>query len=206
MLYILTGDIQIGKTRWLMRLLGKATARMVTPYGVTSPGIWHRSEGQGQDPTYEKVGIETVFLPDGQTKSFAKRKDIALAEGSYDTVSQSAQAQLGWAIEDDAITHVNEHFDKIAAACNDQPKATEKGLLVVDELGRLELLRGEGFTSAVSLLEQGQTKLYANALIVVRSGLVEKAQERFDQSWTSTLVVEPSDVSETKILATLTTG
>ena len=46
---------------------------------------------------------------------------------------------------------MNAHFDRLKAA--DPPHSP--GLLVVDELGQLELLRGGGLTSAMDVLSQG---------------------------------------------------
>lgn len=48
--------------------------------------------------------------------------------------------------------------------------------LVVDELGPLELERGEGLTNAIELLKSDE---YKKALVVVRPYLVEKAKEIF---------------------------
>lgn len=40
MLFVLTGDVQIGKTRWLERLVSDLEERRVISYGVIAPGIW----------------------------------------------------------------------------------------------------------------------------------------------------------------------
>lgn len=51
--------------------------------------------------------------------------------------------------------------------------------LVVDELGPLELVRGEGLTNAVELLKSGEFK---KALVVVRPHLIDKAKDIFGNS------------------------
>ena len=44
MLFLLTGNIQTGKTRWLMRTLSALEERGVALYGALTPGVWrHRS-------------------------------------------------------------------------------------------------------------------------------------------------------------------
>lgn len=50
--------------------------------------------------------------------------------------------------------------------------------LIVDELGPLELERGEGLTIAVKILHDGK---FDKALIVVRPHLVDKAREIFKE-------------------------
>ena len=57
MLYVLTGDIQTGKTRWLQDTIAALEASGVFPYGVIAPGEWieHRENGT---VTYEKTGID----------------------------------------------------------------------------------------------------------------------------------------------------
>lgn len=56
-------------------------------------------------------------------------------------------------------------------------------LLVVDELGRLELVRGEGLVSALALLELGPTSAYPDAVVVVRKALLPQAHELLDGPW-----------------------
>ena len=238
MLFLLTGDVQIGKTRWLERLAAELSGDGVQVAGVLAPGVWRVREphevpgerGLAGEGRFEKLGIDNVLLPGGERVPFARRRDLALAEGSFDPTSQSASAQLAWEIADEAIARVNAHFDRIAAELAavpagapalpgeagsrgyaplpvdpaagmfhvkhsfaqtyvsretsgaeagetpadpstggsrivvpaDEPDAegsvtvgAEGGLLVVDELGRLELMRDGGLVSAVALLERG---------------------------------------------------
>ncbi|MBR2835129.1 MAG: hypothetical protein IKE43_05425 [Coriobacteriales bacterium] len=56
-------------------------------------------------------------------------------------------------------------------------------LLVIDELGRLELLRDGGLTEAVKCLEDGPIPLRQHALVVVRSDLLGIAEKRFAHVW-----------------------
>ena len=40
MLYLLTGQVQTGKTRWLQGLVSAYEARGVVVGGVLAPGVW----------------------------------------------------------------------------------------------------------------------------------------------------------------------
>lgn len=76
MLYILTGDIQIGKTRWLQALVESLAENGVPSYGVVAPGVWREAQSSSGQPQYEKLGINNVLLPNGQEIPFAKRRRI----------------------------------------------------------------------------------------------------------------------------------
>lgn len=178
-LFILTGDIQIGKTRWLESTCQKLAADGIPCAGVVAPGVWVPSE-QGDANGFEKLGIDNLLLPQGERIPFARRRDLAQVEGTFDPNSQSAQMQLGWEISDEAISQVNAHFDLIASSTHHNGR---QSLLVVDELGRLELMRNQGLTSALALLDEGPTPAFPHALIVVRDVLVDLARERFAPAW-----------------------
>lgn len=196
-LFILTGDIQIGKTRWLESTYQKLAADGIPCAGVVAPGVWVPSE-HGDANGFEKLGIDNLLLPQGERIAFARRRDLAQAEGTFDPSSQSAQMQLGWEISDEAISQVNAHFDRIAAQVVSEV-APEPGLLVVDELGRLELMRNQGLTSALALLDEGPNHVFPHALIVVRDVLVDLARERFAPAWGDPALVGPTQVAEETI-------
>lgn len=203
MLFLLTGDVQIGKTRWLSRVVEDLAARGVPSAGVLAPGVW-RERGEGETPDgpggsagsgrFEKLGIDNVLLPGGERVPFARRRDLALADGTYDASSQSSAAQLAWDISDEAIARVNTHFDALAqsAGC--------PSLLVVDELGQLELLRGGGLTSAMALLDAGATPRFPHAVVIVREWLLNRAKERFASAWGEACAISPNDTAREAIL------
>ena len=194
MLFFLTGDIQIGKTRWLMDELVRLESQGIEPCGVIAPGIWvPREDG------FEKLGIDNMLLPEKRTISFARRRDLAEADGELDAGSQAGRAQLGWAIRDEAIDEVNVHFDALARI-----KEPGRRLLVVDELGRLELLAGGGLTSALALLDRGATSVFPHALVVVRETLLDSARERFAAvDWGGMRAIAPGDEASQLLESTL---
>ena len=198
MLFVLTGGIQTGKTRWLGRLVRDLAAKGVPCAGVLAPGVWRRcapddvltegerAAGAQEGSAYEKLGIDNVLLPNGERIPFARRADLAWEEGSYDEASQAARAGLGWAIDDASIARVNAHFDELRRAPDAPPS-----LLIVDELGRLELARGEGIVSAMDILDAGPSNAFPVALVVVRADLVPLARERLEPAWGAPVVISP---------------
>ena len=226
MLFLLTGDVQIGKTRWLEKLCGDLAAAGVCVAGVIAPGQWvpraegqpggkHRFDGEGR---FEKLGINNVLLPQGERIVFARRRDLAEGDQPFAQGEQAKAAQLAWAISDEAIAQVNNHFAMLAKmGQRDSPfvpfgavSASEKlapaiapgSFLMVDELGRLELLRGCGFTNAVALLDAGPTPTFPHALAVVRETLLDQAVSRFAPAWGKPHPIAPGDEARQLILNT----
>lgn len=198
MLFVLAGEIQTGKTRWLLRLLDDLRARGVEADGVVAPGVW-RADGCGG---FEKLAIENRLLPDGETVEFARRADLV----------EGAGKRCGWVFSDDAIARVNAHFERLrggegeaiapARAVDRRTNVSRETfgaagvrgrLLVVDELGWMELERDAGLTSALELLADGPTARWPHALVVVRADLVAAARARFEPAWGTARVILPDD-------------
>ncbi len=196
MLLILTGDVQIGKTRWLEGVCAELENRGVCVCGVVAPGQWvKRPCGQpsgirGLDGAgrFEKRGIDNVLFPGHQRIEFARRRDLAGESDEFGGGRQAREARLGWAISDEAIGKVDDHFARLST---NPPQVGS--LLVVDELGRLELVRGEGLVSAMRLIDEGPTSAFPHALIVVRESLVGLACDRFSSAWGDVRAIGPTD-------------
>lgn len=198
MLFLLTGEVQIGKTRWLESLVAELGAFGVPCAGVLAPGQWVPSTGPHADANgFEKLGIDNVLLPGGERVPFARRGDLARADGTFDEESQAAKAELAWHIDDAAIDCVNAHFDEITAHAS----AVAPGLLIVDELGRLEIWRNGGLTSAVALLAQGPTAAFPHALAVVRDYLLDDTEALLAPAWPEIARISPNDAAREAILA-----
>lgn len=279
MLFLLTGDVQIGKTRWLESLCASLQAAGTCVAGVVAPGQWvPRPEGQpggkhGFDGAgrFEKLGIDNVLLPQGERIEFTRRRDLAAGGKAFAEGAQAKAAKLGWAISDTAIAQVNSHFamlakqagiapadsgaddpttaqaevDTPAAAPLDNgvcppvaaetaaktsplaqtstgestaakaegnvlaaaPAANETRLaphamLVVDELGRLELLRSCGLTNALAILDAGPTPQFPHAIAVVRETLLDEARRRFEPRWGEPIAIGPDDAASELVLET----
>lgn len=221
MLFLLTGEVQIGKTRWLESLVAELAERGVPCAGVLAPGQWVPSESEHADGNgFEKLGIDNVLLPGGERIPFARRSDLARADGTFDEENQAAKAELAWHIDDAAIARVNAHFGELAAHTSAAAPAAARshsgrsaegaeskdllptpGLLVVDELGRLEIWRGGGLTSAMALLAQGPVPAFPHALVVVRASLLADAEALLADAWPDRCRISPNDAARKVILA-----
>lgn len=103
MLFLLTGDVQIGKTRWLEDLCASLQAAGTCVAGVVAPGQWvPRPEGQpggkhGFDGAerFEKLGIDNVLLPQSKRIEFARRRDLAAGGKAFAEGAQAKAAKLG---------------------------------------------------------------------------------------------------------------
>ncbi len=234
MLFVLTGGIQTGKTRWLGRLVEALGAEGVHCAGVMAPGVWRKRRcgtalsagelavGSRAESSFEKLGIDNVLLPGGERVPFARRVDLACQAGAYDSRSQSARAGLGWAIDDAAIARVNAHFRALAAEAGPEIETAESvgmsvsgvgsadpsladarqhvaSLLIVDELGRLELMRGEGLVEAMALLDRGPTQAFPHALVVVREDLIPLAHKRLAPAWGAPEPIRPDDAGVDRV-------
>ena len=210
MLFLLTGDVQIGKTRWLENLCAGLQAAGTCVAGVVAPGQWvPRPEGQpggkhGFDGAgrFEKLGIDNVLLPQGERIEFARRRDLAAKSKAFTEGTQAKAAKLGWAISDTAIAQVNAHFATLAKQAANETRLAPHAMLVVDELGRLELLHSCGLTNALAILDAGPTPQFPHVIAVVRETLLDEARRRFEPRWGKATVIGPDDAARNLVLET----
>jgi nucleoside-triphosphatase THEP1 len=142
---LLTGERAVGKTAVCQRVVEEARERGYCCSGLLSPGVL---EGE------EKRGIQLVDVSTGEARLLAMTDDgtADIRWGKYRFLSSTLQ----WGT-------------LVLKA------ALPSHLLVVDELGPLELEKGEGLVTALELLDGGSFSL---ALIVVRPELVAALAER----------------------------
>ena len=157
---LLTGEREVGKTHVCQRVVEEARRRGFSCAGVLSPALF---DGQ------EKVGISLVDVASGEERPLASADDApeGVRWGKYRFVPSS----LAWGAE-------------LLA------KATPCHLLVVDELGPLELELGQGLAKALDVLAQGGFSL---ALVVVRPALLDELRERLKGKLTMVLEVTLSN-------------
>lgn len=191
MLFLLSSPQQGGKTRWLQSVVGELERDGLPCRGVLAPGRWRRTPGG-----LAKTGIDNLLLPEHELVPFA----VAACDGPAGAgCAQSRAAGLGWDISEEALARVNAHLAQLDGCGAD----AVPGLLVIDELGPLELLRGGGLTSALSLLGRGPQPAWPHALVVVRSSLLAVAEEELRPAWGEPEPLGPDAASRSRLLGIL---
>jgi len=163
----LTGNRGAGKTTWLGEEVRRRRAAGQETVGIIAPAIFGKKD---------KLGIEAWLLPTDE------RFNLASVQPRIPSQAHPSQqpcqplrpdADLTWRFDDAAVQRVNAHLQTIAAA------SSPKALLVIDEIGPLELCRQAGFTAALELLDK---RIYEQAIVVIRPSLVGQAQQRWPGS------------------------
>lgn len=144
---LLTGAVGIGKTTVAERVVGLARQQGLVSGGVLAPAMINRC---GQ-----KAGIWGVEIGTSERRILA-RTDRDLGGPSIGTYSFDASA-LDWAAG---------AVERAMGACD---------LLIVDEIGKLELWHGIGLAPVLSRLAAGEAE---RALVVVRDSLLSELQDR----------------------------
>ena len=140
MLVIVTGPSGSGKTTLCQGVLARARARRLDCAGVLSPA--RLLAGQ-------KVGIDLLDVRRGEVRPLAEADQ---EPGPVRTTAYRFHPEtLAW-----------------GAAVIDA--ATPCDLLLIDELGPLELVRGEGWVGALDVLRAGR---YHLAAVVIRPALLD---------------------------------
>jgi len=156
---ILSGKSGCGKTTLCAQVAALARARGLAVAGVLTPPRLVNGR---------KVGLDVIDLRTGQRRPLAEA--VAATDGPATGSWHFHAAGLAWG------TLVLR-------------RATPCDLLVVDELGPLGLLRGQGWTVGLDLLRAGRYRL---ALVVVRPELLARLPELLDR-------VQPLSLTMTEV-------
>lgn len=149
-LILVTGKSGAGKSTWCRTLVERALAVGITPSGLLSPAVFESGE---------KIAIDLIDLSQTTRKRMAIRPERQPA-GFH------SKGSLNWMFNDQVLAWGNQvlqHLDK-------------PDLLILDELGPLELLENDGLTVALKLVDDRQYRL---ACVVVRPSLLATALERW---------------------------
>lgn len=157
---LLTGPIGVGKTTVAERVTGLALRQGLTCGGLLAPAIL--------DACGRKAGILGIDIATGARRPLA-RTDRDLGGPAVGPYSFDAAA-LEWA----------------AAVVADALGACD--LLLVDEIGKLELWQGLGLAPILPRLAAGEAQ---RALVIVRESLLDELQGRFEGI--ETIVAEVQD-------------
>lgn len=149
-LILITGNSGAGKTAWCRALIERALAVGITPSGLLSPAVFESGE---------KIAIDLIDLPQNTRMRLAIRPDHQPAGFHF-------KGSLNWMFNDQALAWGNEILQRL----------DKTDLLILDELGPLELLENDGLTKALKLVDDRQ---YCLACVVVRPSLLATALERW---------------------------
>lgn len=166
MLILLSGPIGVGKTSLCLRLVDAARLRGLGVFGALTPAVMQ--EGV-------KVGIQAVDLGTGEMRPMAR------------VVQQDDEfkgTRVGpYAFDDRTL-------DWVVALCTQALADAETvpgSLIFVDEIGKLELSRGEGLAPLIPLLAQPRD---ARVVVIVRDFLLDRLLSRVQGSAPRVVVLD----------------
>jgi nucleoside-triphosphatase len=166
-LILLTGGRGAGKTTLCRQLVDLARRGGWRIAGVLSPPVFDNEV---------KIGIDVEDLSSGERRRLARLPQKCDPENVLRTG--------GWVFEVGGLNWGGEVLGKVK----------DCDLLLVDELGPLELLRGQGWQSGLAALDGGTYRL---ALAVIRPELLAAAQQR----WLGAVVVRVEEGVQTAAIA-----
>jgi nucleoside-triphosphatase THEP1 len=162
-LFLVTGPSGAGKTRWCRAVIDAAEAQQWAIAGLLSPAVLDGGK---------KVGIDLLDVRGGERRPLATRLAQRDGDGEMGIVTGR------WSFNATTIAWGNQVLRAITA----------RDLLIVDELGPLELRQQQGFQVALSLLDAWRYRL---ACVTIRPSLVGAARMRWP--WSRLVVVGEND-------------
>lgn len=148
--FILSGPREIGKTTFLKQLIEQTQDLHIRVAGVISPAVVENGQ---------KTAIDLVDLSTGSVKRLANLRQ---------TENQGIYTER-WAFSTESLEWGNQLL--VASIPCD--------LLIVDELGPIELERGQGWQNGVLALSSNQ---FLTAVVVIRPELLGKAFSLWPQA------------------------
>lgn len=158
MLYLLTGHVQCGKTTALQRLCENFQAEDKSVYGVVSPGVF--------DAEGTKVAVNAQLYPSSETFLVGQKQA---------NISRSCCGnRIPWDFNEEAVDAVNKHFETYDGTAR---------VLVIDELGPLEINNNGGFLDPLNLLKRGPSACAPTTIVVVRHRLLGSLKALLADAW-----------------------
>ena len=153
-LILIAGPGGSGKTSWCRQLASSAVDLHMQPRGLLSPAVF--VDGN-------KVAIDLLDLDSGEKRRLAVKREHT----SSTQAGLSIVATQDWLFDTEALSWGNQILSRLVV---------QNELLILDELGPLELLENSGLTAGLELITR---RAYRLACLVVRSTLVQHARERW---------------------------
>jgi nucleoside-triphosphatase THEP1 len=147
LIYVITGERGSGKSTVCAQVAREATGRGMTVAGILT-------ERCSPEPGASR---RVVDLRSGQARPFGIQPARGPGSGRSDPLTP------GWEFDSDVFAWANEAF----------ARSTPCDLLIVDEVGPLELLGGRGWTAALAALRSLD---FGAALVVCRPGLLTQLE------------------------------
>lgn len=155
-LVIVSGPTGSGMTIWCVDLAQEARAYGISHAGLISPSVYAGSK---------KVGLDLFDL------STRERRRLANLRANL----PSNYIGRKWDLDEDTLQWGNQILEKIQHI----------PLLIIDELGPLELVEHKGLTHGIQLLDAQDYQL---ACVVIRPSLLSTALERWP--WAETITAD----------------
>lgn len=153
-LILLTGARESGKTSLFIQALEKCREGVIDVAGVISPAVFDNGA---------KTGIDLLDVRSGERYKLAELRKT----------DSSGIMTDRWAFDDQTLAWGNQILSS-AIPCD---------LLLIDELGPIELEKGMGLQNGISALNSGD---YQAAIVVIRPELIQKAL----QLWPGSVVFD----------------
>lgn len=160
-LVLVTGRSGCGKTTWCLGLVEQARQAGISPLGMLSPAVF--VDGC-------KVAIDLLEIHTGERRRLAHRRPEGTAEGGPGPHTRAWQFNAG------VLDWANRSLDDLPAG----------DVLILDELGPLELLKSQGLVSGLKLVDE---RRYRMICVAVRPLLLAAVLER----WPWAVVLELSN-------------
>jgi nucleoside-triphosphatase THEP1 len=172
MLILLSGPVGSGKTTLCQRLVNLAGRQGFQVGGVLTPAVVRDGI---------KVGIEAVNLSTGEVRRLSRNN----RERARNTCAPGTTRVGQYVLDDRTLSWAAALCAEALAGAN---AAAPDSLVFVDEIGRLELDRGEGLARLIPLLAQPRD---ARVIVIVRDTLLDRFLERVRGTECRIVVVDP---------------
>jgi nucleoside-triphosphatase THEP1 len=153
---LVTGDSGSGKTTWCLELIDYARQHGILVYGVVSPPVFDAGH---------KVGIDLMDIRTDERRRLA----VGRQDARQKLADKPDISTLHWTFDPFVLAWGNQILDPLDAS----------ELLVLDELGPLELLENKGLTAGLRCIDDQR---FMTACVVIRPALLPTALERWPQA------------------------